>query len=965
MRKNDIKAVLLLSTTVSGLSGMSIASTAMAQTAGEEAAVEVVVTGSRIKKPNLQSSSPITTISAADIKASGATRVEDMVNTLPSVFAADGAMQSNGASGTATVNLRGLGTSRTLVLLNGSRMAPGSPVQPAADLNQIPAALIERVDILTGGASAVYGSDAMAGVVNFVMKKKFEGVRLDLNTSFYQHHNDSDYASVVSNRGFALPESNVVDGKATDVTLVAGVNSESGKGNATVYASYRTVQALLQSERDYSACTLSSFSTCGGSSTSYPGRFFTSDYAKSYTIDTSASRLASYSAATGAYNYGPLNYYQRPDEKYSLGGFITYDFSDTLHFKSEVMLTDDTSTGQIAPSGIFLSEMSINCNNPLMTTEQKTAFYCSSSMIANGDTTTVAIGRRNVEAGGRQYEMNHTSYRLRGELTGQINEVWDFSLNMQYGSTNYKQVTKNEVSLERAQKALLVVTDPSTGNAVCQSYLDGTDKNCVPYNIWSIGGVSSAALKYISAQGVQWGGTGEQIVSLNTSGDLGAYGVKLPWAGEGLKTSLGLEYRRQWLDFDADDNLRNGLLAGSGGKTTPVSGSYDVKEVFTELLVPVAQDKTLIKDLSLELGYRISDYSSFGKNDSYKAMVSYAPVEGLRFRGGYNRAVRAPSVTELYSANSVGLFDGNDGCGVDDPSTETPTYTAAQCALTGVTAAQYNNVLSSTAGQYNRLGGGNVDLKPETGDTYTFGFVYTPDFLKGFNLTVDYFNIKIEDKISSIGAQYILDQCATTGNSFYCSKVHRASGTGSLWLSEEGYIEDTLYNTGSYKTSGFDIEANYSRKLPLGRLQLSYMGTVLEELITQATDTSDPYDCAGYFDSSCGWSNPKYRHRAKATWQSPWDWDATVTWRYFGKVDNFYGPDTSGTYASSIDAYNYIDLYASYALKSNTTLRIGVNNVFDKDPPILPNSDGTNGNTYPQVYDALGRYVFAGISLSF
>ena len=923
----------------------------------------MVVTGSRIKKPNLNSSSPITTVSAADIKASGATRVEDMVNTLPSVFAADGAMQSNGASGTATVNLRGLGTSRTLVLMNGSRMAPGSPVQPAADLNQIPAALIERVDILTGGASAVYGSDAMAGVVNFVMKKKFEGVRLDVNTSFYQHHNDSEYASVVSDRGFELPSTNVVDGKATDITLVAGVNSESGKGNATIFASYRTVDALLQSERDYSACTLSSFTTCGGSSTSYPGRFFTNDYAHSYTIDTSSSRLANYSAATGAYNYGPLNYYQRPDEKYSAGAFITYDFSDTLHFSSELMFTDDTSTGQIAPSGIFLSEMSVNCDNPLMTSEQKSAFYCSSSMISNGDSTSVVIGRRNVEAGGRQYEMNHTSYRLRGELFGQINDVWDFSLNMQYGATNYKQVTKNEVSLERAQKALLVVTDPSTGQAVCQSYLDGTDKNCVPYNIWSIGGVTPEALSYISAQGVQWGGTGEQIVTLSTSGDLGAYGIKLPLASEGIKTSFGLEYRRQWLDFDADDNLRNGLLAGSGGKTSPVSGSYDVKELFTEIFVPLVQDRALMKDLSLELGYRTSDYSSFGKNDSYKVMVSYTPVDDIRFRGGYNRAVRAPSVTELYSANTVGLFDGTDYCGVDDPATETPVYSAAQCANTGVTASQYGTVLASTAGQYNRLGGGNTELLPETGDTYTFGFVYTPSFLKGFNLTVDYFNIKIEDKISSIGAQYILDQCAQTGNEFYCSKIHRSSGTGSLWLTDDGYIDDILYNTGSYKTSGVDVEANYSLKLPLGRLQLSYMATFLEELTTQATDTSDPYDCAGYFDSSCSWSNPKYRHRAKATWQTPWNLDATVTWRYFGEVDNFRS-DTTG-YAPSIDAYNYIDLYASYQMKSNTTLRIGVNNVFDKDPPILPNSSGINGNTYPQVYDALGRYVFAGISLSF
>ncbi|MFT4076359.1 MAG: TonB-dependent receptor [Asticcacaulis sp.] len=925
---------------------------------------EVVVTGTRIKSKNLTSASPVTTITAADVKATGVTRTEDMVNNMPQVFAADTAFDSNGASGTATVNLRGLGTSRTLVLLNGSRMAPGSPVAPSADLNQIPAALIDHVDLLTGGASAVYGSDAMAGVVNFVLKKHFTGVQLDFDHSFYQHKNDSPYASVVSAKGFALPKENVSDGEQNNLTLTMGADFAEDKGNAVVYFDYRKIEAVTQAKRDYSACTLSSFSSCGGSSTTYPGRFYSSDSASTYpsgfSLDSSGN-VVPYTSAM-AYNYGPINYYQRPDEKYGLGAFVTYNINDTTTLSTELMFNDDHTVGQIAASGAFYGYWTINCDNPLMSSDVSSAFGCTSADVSDGTTKDVLLGRRFVESGGRQYDIRHTSYRLRESLAGDINDAWSYDASAQYSMVNYRQTTYNEYSNDRIQKALDVVD--VDGTPTCQSVVDGTDPNCVPLDIYSGKALSQEALDYVSAIGTQWGGVGETILQANLAGNLEGYGIKSPWANNGVNVSLGLEYRRESLEFDADDNLRQGLLAGAGGTTDPVSGSFEAKEIYGEAIVPIVDDAPWAKALSVELGYRSADYSTAGTVGSWKAMAVYKPIADLTVRLGKQRAVRAPSILELYSTVSVQLGDYDDPCAVEIVGSDTPSATLEQCQRTGVTSAQYGNIASNSAQQYNVQAGGNTSLTPETGDTTTIGMVYTPSYLPGFNASIDYFDIDITNVIGTIDATTILDNCMNTGDSFYCSKIHRDS-TGSLWLSTDGYIETTNTNTGELHTRGFDLQGTYGFALPFGRARVNYVATVLTNLDSKATETADSVECAGLFDGQCGTPNPKYRHKLMGTWYTPWDLDLGLTWRHYGEVESTYGDAYAGVYASEIKAYDYYDVNVAYTIKSKYTLRVGINNLLDKDPPVLPNSTGTNGNTYAGVYDALGRYVFSSLSVKF
>ncbi|HJY39576.1 MAG TPA: TonB-dependent receptor plug domain-containing protein, partial [Steroidobacteraceae bacterium] len=326
---------------------------AQAQQQQQETIQEVVVTGSRIAQPNLTSVSPVTAISSDQIKIEGVTRTEDLINNLPQAFGDFGGNVSNGATGAATVNLRNLGSQRTLVLVNSRRLMPGDPTQNGAaspDLNQIPAALIERVEVLTGGASAVYGADAVAGVVNFIMNDKFEGVRLDTQYGFYQHDNNSDIGNVVRDSGFNSPDGNTRDGYSKDFTFLAGINTEDGRGNATVYIGYRTLSAVTQNKRDFSACALASGDTfsCGGSGTTAPALFQTynpndpNDLSPTgaFTVGSNGV-IREFNDSTDLFNFAPQNYYQRPDERKTAGLFAHYDLSDKATVYTEFMFMDD------------------------------------------------------------------------------------------------------------------------------------------------------------------------------------------------------------------------------------------------------------------------------------------------------------------------------------------------------------------------------------------------------------------------------------------------------------------------------------------------------------------------------------------------------------------------------------------------------------------------------------------------
>ncbi|MCX7171745.1 MAG: TonB-dependent receptor plug domain-containing protein, partial [Proteobacteria bacterium] len=397
------KPLAVLIGQVFGLVALAAAAgVAQAQQAAPE---RITVTGSRIPQLNLESNSPVTIIGAGDIKMDGITSTENLLNNLPQVFADQGGNVSNGSTGIATVNLRNLGPDRTLVLINGRRLPAGSPSQLATDLNQIPTPLIKRVEVLTGGASAIYGSDAVAGVVNFIMNDKFEGVQIDINRSGYNHEQGNGVASVVRGRNFPLPDDVGFDGKDIDANLLMGGNFAGGKGNATVSFNYKKQNQLLQAARDYSACSLGSNAagfTCSGSSTSYPGRFFDLTSGASSTVTDANGNVRAFKSATDQYNFGPINAYLRPAERYGFNAFVNYEVAPKTKAYSEFGFHDDHTVAQIAPSGSFFGNntYTISSNNPLLSPAWINTLFTSNGLGANS-TNDIWLGRRNIEGGGR------------------------------------------------------------------------------------------------------------------------------------------------------------------------------------------------------------------------------------------------------------------------------------------------------------------------------------------------------------------------------------------------------------------------------------------------------------------------------------------------------------------------------------------------------------------------------------
>lgn len=941
-----------------------------AQFAGAQEIQKVEVTGSRIPSINVEGPSPITSLSAKDIKVDGVTRVEDLLNNLPQVFANQGANISNGATGTANVSLRGLGADRTLVLVNGRRLPQGSVNSSAADLNQIPASLIKRVDVLTGGAGAVYGAGAVAGVVNFILKDNFEGVEVNLNTSGYNHQNKEDNVrSIVTSRGFAVPGNAGYDGRIQDFSVLIGGNFDGGKGNATAFFSYKETNKILQSARDFSACSLNAdgdTAACGGSSTTAAGRIRNRATAIDYTNADANGTARRLNLATDAYNFGPLNYYQRPSDTYVFNAQAHYDIHPSVQVYQEFNFHNNSTVAQVAPGGIFYAQpATIRFDNPLLSASWRQAL----GLVNPGDTASVNIGRRNIEGGGRQTRLTDTSFREVLGVKGEISN-WSYNIFGQYARVDHQESNNNYFAIDRIRRALDVVVGPG-GQAACRSAIDGSDPACVPYNLFRIGGVTPAQLAYLQVDGLINGQVEQNVVGANIASDLGNYGIKLPTATSGVGVSFGVERRFEKKVYTPDSQNQSGNLSGAGGVVSALSGSYSVKEAFGELKVPLVEKKPFIDSLEVSGSYRYSDYSTGPTTSTYGFGVEWAVVKEARLRGTYQRAVRAATLNELFTAQSVSL-----GGPTNDPCTgPKPTASAAACANTGVTAAQYGRLDQNTTNQYNSLGGGNPSVNPEKGTTYTFGLALNP--IKNFNATIDYFNIKVEDQIGSVDPTIALNQCLSTANPLYCNLIKRNS-EGSLWTNDQGYVVTALTNIGATKTSGIDLGAAYAYKIgSLGSLGFTLNGTILTKLELEPVPGLGKYDCKGLYGVSCGTSNPTWRHKFRTSWDTPWNVSIAATWRHFNSVKhdstskyellNSDGP--VGAFDAKLKQADYFDLNAAWAVTKGVVLTAGVNNLFDQNPPIFTSSGASgsvaNGNTFPQVYDAFGRKLYLNLTAKF
>lgn len=967
------------------------------------------VTGAHSQIVEPAESTLVTQIDSDEILYQGAARVEDVLRSYPQVYVAQGSGDSNGATGTATVELRALGTLRTLVLINDRRMPAGSALGggSAPDINQIPGPLIERVDIFTGGAAASYGPDAIAGVINFQLMDDFEGLRADFQYSEYQHHNDGDrWRDLVTEGGYPVATGYKSDGDIARGSLIAGLNFADDRGNITAYATYRDIEPVLQGSRDYSSCAFDSTVTqCLGSSTIPEGRFSdfglaalvplidpTGTFVGGPSFDYIVEEHDFVDRDGKTYNYGPANYFQRPDERYTLGAFARYDLNRRAEAYAEFMYKRDRTTSQIAPSGNFFHTNILRCDHPFLSEEQRRKISCldaNGNVIANGQQV-VFMGRRNVEGGPRRNELIHASYRGVLGVRGDLSDFWDYDAFVQYSEVEVRDTYLNDLSVTRINRALDAVV--YNGEVVCRSSLPDArgavaDPDCVPWNVFEQGAVTREMVDYLVVSLHAKGTTDQFVTSAKFSGDLTPYGIKSPLAANSVDVVLGGTFRKESLDLNPDENYRAGEGAGQGGATQATSGDFHVTELFAEAHIPLIEGKQYVDELVLDATYRYSDYDYGEYADTWAFGLNWMINPEITIRGSVQRAVRSPTVQNLFLPQRLALFNmQKDPCsdvtggtvnadGNLTGGTSALGYTYEQCARTGVTEAQWGKIQDSPANQYNAIIGGNPDLTLEQGKTWTAGIVFTPEFADGLRLAIDYYKVEIEEGITYVSPGYSLDQCLEDdGDHSQCQRIVRGL-SGDLWLGSNiqgerctgeeadlgncvsGHIIATQGNLAIERTNGVDVSLDLTLDIGTqGELRFSNVLTHINALDFKSAVDAPVVRCAG--NRYCG-PIPDLQNRLRVVWDTPWDIAASVMWRYTSAVEG------TGQFSADIPKVNYIDLAAVWQVAGNAKIYAGINNLTDREPPIVGTSDGSNGNTYPGLYDALGRYLFVGMGMEF
>jgi iron complex outermembrane receptor protein len=1005
---------------------------------------EVVVTGSRIPVPaNISSTSPTTVISSQELQLQGHTDITDVINQLPQNIISSANDFGNTSSpltstgGFSTVDLRGIGPQRTLVLVNGRRLGAGDPSTSnqatAPDIDQIPAPLIERVDVVTGGASATYGSDAIAGVVNFILKKDFQGIQIDGQYGLSQHdqhdsyvdglvgHNDPDTGYTAN----PPPAGSIRDGYKHDLSVVMGTNFADDKGNITGYFVYHDQQPVSASARDFSACQL--YSNAVFASKTYSGlECYGSSNSNSFTpVNPLASGNGSRYTVVGnqflpwpqagssppaIYDFNEFEYLQRQDQRYQAGFLGHLDLNDHVKPYMEFSWMDDRTYAVVAPSGLFIGSNTqtadgnelINCSNPLLTKQQQ-SILCSPAQIAGdlanpgskGNSADVVIGRRNIEGGGRQSFYEHNNFRLVVGTNGAIIDGWNYDV---YGSYYYVttfQGNSNYLDYSKVDDALQVTTNPTTSAPVCIS--GGT---CVPWNIFKTGGVNAAQLAYLETPGTAYGNNTEQIAHIDITGELGKYGLQLPSAKDGVAVNFGGEHRMDSVTFNPDGAEASGTLSGFSGGLVPIDEHYDINEAFVELRAPLAHDLPALYDLTADTGYRYSDYSTTGSTNTYKFEVQYAPIQDTRLRFSFDRAVRAPNLIELFLEPSYGqetVFGA-------DPCAGAPAANLlVACERTGVTPAQFainnktgvNSITQCVSGQCGEVIEGNSQLQPEVAKTWSLGLTFAPVEFPGFNASIDYYHIRLENEIGTYPFSNIFNGCFNGTNPFYCSQIVRTpagSLTGATVIGG-GYFLQKDFNLGLLSLSGIDLQMNFKHSLAAGwgTFSASLNGAYLLHDALQPFPGAGSYDCAGLFGSTCetqnGSVNPRWRHNLRLNWDTPWNLLVSLQWRFIGPTsfdNNSTNPLLQGAeevgqdpsapapyydkYNARIPGISYLDLTTVWHALANLEVRAGVSNVLDKDPPLVPSGDisGNSGpaNSYP-TYDYLGRQLFVAFTAKF
>ncbi len=903
------------------------AAIAMPAQAQDESIQEVVVTGSRIRIKDFEAISPVSTVTADVIKSTGSLNVEQVLNTLPQVVPGFSMSSNNPSDGTATVDLRGLGARRTLVLVNGRRLNP-SVNDGTVDLNNVPTRLIERVEVVTGGASAVYGSDAMAGVVNFILKEDFEGADLGVQYGSSTHGDGEDY----------------------QVDFLLGGNFADDRGNMTAFASYYHRDPVLQGERDVTRVNIDQ---PPGSATGVAGRFdntpgnpFNDPSGAggnwAFNPDGSVRRFRNTLDVTDGgdrYNFPPDNYLLTPAEKISLGALGHYDFSEFAQAYTELLYVDSQNAAQLAPTPA--TPVFVDPDSPFLSPSAQAL------LDTRPDPDAPAVFRRRMsEVGARLQENRSKLQQITLGLKGDMG-FGDFQYDAYYsfGRTEFINYTTNDVSRSRFEAAI----------AGCPADYIQFVPDCVPVNPFGAGNITPEMANFVRLNFTDTLIFERNLVGANMNGSL----FDLP-AGP-LGFAFGVEWREDQSSFTPDKAKEDGDILGFNAQQ-PISGDFNVKEAYIEAIVPLLRDLPAVQTLSMELGARYSDYSSIGDVVAYKAGLDWAPVDSMRVRAMYQRANRAPSVFELFQAGDQGFPIASDPCaGPDneglDPASDPDL--AAFCALTGI--PDTTNFIQNNS-QIETFFYGNPDLQEETSDTYTFGVVFTPTFIDGLQVSVDYWTIKVTDYINTLagGAQGIIDGCFASGDLTSEACYSSTLNAPLIYRDAAGdlKVNAPTVNVSELETTGIDMQIDYT--IPIGAgLRATALLTYLDEYVLDGIDykgSTGGYNILGSF--------PEYKGSLRLSYPfGPvvvnYNMQYINAMMNQGNIPAFEDPSE---YLSP-STYIYHDISAQWQINDSYELAVGVRNIEDKEPPLVTFGIDQNGD--PSTYDMLGRFAYGSFRVKF
>jgi iron complex outermembrane recepter protein len=915
----------------------------------------IVVTGSAIERREVTTSAPVSVVDKKDLESAGLATVGDILQNLPAQSNGINAQANNGGDGSTRVNIRGLGTNRTLTLINGRRVVSGGTgADLSVDLNAIPLAVIERVEILKDGASAIYGSDAIGGVVNVITRNDLNGSEATIYTG-------------TSTRG---------DGFGYDISLVTGTTSK--KGNVLFSAGYQNQEPVFAGDRsfsdhdkayDYEAKEQSN----SGSSAILGGRLNTKALDKNGDgkpdpgVNVCGLKAdgtpIQYCRRQGAdwvpyvtpgdfYNYQPDNYLYTPSERYNVFSTGSYKVTQNVRAFFEGSYINRKSDQRLAPEPFFGDS-----STPIS----------SKSVYNQLGVTVLGYNRRLQEFGPRRQFENIDTFRIVTGLDGAIPESvpgladWKWDLSFNFGRTQGTQQNSGNLIVSRLATALGPSYFDANGVARCGVDADNTIAGCVPLNLLAgadAKAVTKDMIKYVTFTGVSSGYNRQQTLLGNLHGRL----AKTPWGGD-IALAVGADYRREGGGFTPDPLTSTGDTTGNASQ--PTDGSLNVKEGYAELSAVPVVGKGAVQWLEVNLAARAFDYNTFGSGVTWKVGGLFRTVGGLGLRGTYSTAFRAPGVAELYAGLADGFPQVEDPCDTTPPSSDgpvvlTPTV-AAQCAKQNVPI----DAAFGTA-QQRSVSGGNPNLKQETAKVLTAGLVFEPPAVKGLAFTVDYFNVDITDAIQALGSSVILANCYNRGLDQFCANVKRDAANGYVI----DFIDDAVKNVGGNATSGVDFSVAYDHSHNFGRFRHSFEGTYLRNF--DVDNTLQVLHYKGNYDAGV---YPDLKTNFTTTWAKD-GVSAGFNIRFVSSYDECDAGDcnslatedaaTRAMLTRKVDANTTADIFAGYTTKTAagvTSLSVGMNNVLDQDPPLI--YTGFAGDSDSSTYDYMGRFVYARMSQQF